>query len=133
MPSKFNILYRGEPGEAAEELENESGASVDELRLALINVLKRVALLEEEAVKKRRFVENAKCICTASPEAREAMSQTSNSSWEVDSKGPFPLMAMLDHRCPKHGEKAQPGVWGRHKEKELLVTYDQWLALKEEP
>lgn len=35
----------------------------------------------------------------------------------------------LDHRCPWHGEKAQPKLWGRHKEKVLTVTGKEWLSL----
>jgi hypothetical protein len=36
----------------------------------------------------------------------------------------------LDHRCPLHGEKAQPAVWGRHKELELFVAVRTWEILK---
>lgn len=36
---------------------------------------------------------------------------------------------LLDHRCPVHGEKAQPAVWGRHKDFELSVTFKQWESL----
>lgn len=36
---------------------------------------------------------------------------------------------LLDHRCPQHGEKAQPAVWGRHKDLELIVTIAQYEAL----
>lgn len=42
-----------------------------------------------------------------------------------------PVSALLDHRCPEHGEKAQPRVWGRHKELELEVTAWQWQTLRE--
>jgi hypothetical protein len=42
---------------------------------------------------------------------------------------PNQLEYVIDHRCPKHGEKAQPAVWGRHKELELVVTVDQYNAL----
>lgn len=39
------------------------------------------------------------------------------------------LNSRLDHRCPHHGEKAQPLLWGRHKTHELLVTPAQWDSL----
>lgn len=39
------------------------------------------------------------------------------------------MNSLLDHRCPLHGEKAQPALWGRHKELELLVTPAQWDSL----
>jgi hypothetical protein len=35
----------------------------------------------------------------------------------------------LDHRCIRHGEKAQVALWGRHKEKELRPTWKQWASL----
>jgi hypothetical protein len=40
------------------------------------------------------------------------------------------LNSVVDHRCPLHGEKAQPGVWGRHKELELVITPAEWDALR---
>lgn len=39
------------------------------------------------------------------------------------------LNSVLDHRCPSHGEKAQPALWGRHKDLELIVTPAQWESL----
>ena len=36
---------------------------------------------------------------------------------------------ILDHRCPEHGEVAQPALWGRYKTKELQVTREQWNSL----
>lgn len=69
------------------------------------------------------------CICPASPEARERGAILSGETWETASKSHFPVTALLDHRCPKHGEKAQPELWGRHKELELHVTYAQWKSL----
>lgn len=50
--SRFNTLYLGDPADAAEALED-TGArgntdrNVDELRVALINALKRIAALEK--------------------------------------------------------------------------------------
>lgn len=35
----------------------------------------------------------------------------------------------LDHRCPLHGEKAQPALWGRNKDKVLIVEPHEWLSL----
>lgn len=35
----------------------------------------------------------------------------------------------LDHRCPCHGEKAQPAVWGRHKDLTLAVSQTVWNSL----
>lgn len=43
--SRFNVLYRGEPDQAAELLED-SKATNDDLRAALTNALRRVAQLE---------------------------------------------------------------------------------------
>ena len=37
---------------------------------------------------------------------------------------------LLDHRCPLHGEKAEPAVWGRHTEMELLVAARTWRILR---
>ena len=45
MSSRFNELYRGEPGDAANQLED-TDASNAELRAALINALRRIAVLE---------------------------------------------------------------------------------------
>lgn len=39
------------------------------------------------------------------------------------------LNSILDHRCPLHGEKAQPALWGRHKDFELCVTPAEWDSL----
>lgn len=51
MSSRFNTIYLGEPGEAADALENFYGVSADEidtdeLRRGLINALRRIADLE---------------------------------------------------------------------------------------
>jgi hypothetical protein len=83
------------------------------------------------AVMLERFVAAAEgvsgtgvCVCKSSPEERQKHAERMG----------FTLAAMgmnmvLDHRCPHHGEKAQPALWGRHKEKELVVTPAQWLSL----
>jgi hypothetical protein len=69
------------------------------------------------------------CICKGSPEDREHMADMRGSTWATESRGSHPMVALLDHRCPKHGEKAQSALWGRHKELELVVTYAQWTSL----
>ena len=50
MSSRFNTLYLGEPSEAADALENvhEAGEDVPELRVALVNALRRIAVLERD-------------------------------------------------------------------------------------
>ncbi len=45
MTSRFNTLYLGSAEEAAEVLQEE--ATVDELRVALVNALNRIASLEQ--------------------------------------------------------------------------------------
>ena len=64
------------------------------------------------------------CICGVSPERLQATADRAGCT--MDSYG---STMILDHRCPHHGEKAQPAVWGRHKEKELIVTPSQWKSL----
>lgn len=67
------------------------------------------------------------CICPASPEHRlremERMGEALSTRYHRHND------AVLDHRCPKHGEKAQPAVWGRHKELQLGVTFKEWESL----
>lgn len=36
---------------------------------------------------------------------------------------------VFDHRCEKHGEKAQPALWGRNRTLELTVTQAVWDSL----
>lgn len=69
------------------------------------------------------------CICGASPQMREEWAAREGVTWEYQSKSRFPTSALLDHRCPWHGEKAQSALWGRHKDLELVVTYAQWSSL----
>jgi hypothetical protein len=67
------------------------------------------------------------CICKLNPEQVEAHAQRMCDAWPPkDERG---YNALLDHRCPVHGEKAQPKVWGRHTTLELIVTPRQWIAL----
>lgn len=49
MSSRFNELYRGQPGDAADQLEDEE-ASEQELRAALINALRRIERLEAQVL-----------------------------------------------------------------------------------
>lgn len=44
--SRFNELYRGAPGNAADQLEDE--ATEEELRAALINTLRRIERIESQ-------------------------------------------------------------------------------------
>lgn len=50
MSSKFNELYRGEPADAADQLEDQE-ASEQELRAALINALRRIDRLEQQVAR----------------------------------------------------------------------------------
>jgi hypothetical protein len=68
---------------------------------------------------------SGECICDQSP---ETLRKTCEERWFEPFEKTRANM-ILDHRCPKHGEKAQPALWGRHKEKTLSVTPAQWLSL----
>jgi len=57
---------------------------------------------------------NPICICKMSPDGHNAPNQE---------------QFLLEHRCPKHGEKAQPNVWGRHKELELYIDVRTYRIL----
>lgn len=70
------------------------------------------------------------CICPAGPEARKAMMQRMF-EWP-DQRFNKHNDNILDHRCLLHGERAQPAVWGRHKELQLTVTWLQWESLSVE-
>lgn len=51
--SRFNALYQGEPDDAADLLEiddRNDGCTADELRVALLNALRRIATLERKVV-----------------------------------------------------------------------------------
>lgn len=64
------------------------------------------------------------CICPQSPEQVRRMAALWHETFET-----VKLNILLDHRCPHHGEKAQPALWGRHKEKVLEVKAAEWLSL----
>jgi hypothetical protein len=71
---------------------------------------------------------NAKCICTVSPETFRLNCERMYLTPEASN-----MNLLLDHRCPHHGEKAQPKLWGRHKELELAVPWADWASLGIEP
>lgn len=78
-------------------------AAIDELVLAAVDDI----------------VGTGACICAMPP----------GNSVHNRARGLGPFNMLLDHRCALHGEKAQPQLWGRHKDLELLITPDQWDAL----
>jgi len=101
-----------------------------EQRLAHIEEMLDRAVQRIEALElPRGEAATGACMCRASPESVEADCARLLETWELRAKSQFPRNAFIDHRCPKHGEKAQPALWGRHKEKELQVTYAQWQSL----
>jgi hypothetical protein len=64
-----------------------------------------------------------KCgVCAVTPEQAKQMH-------EANPSDRFPVRMLLDHRCPIHGEKAQPNVWGRHKDMILKVSLGEWEVL----
>lgn len=96
---------------------------------AIAELTTRLDMIEVQLAKPIGKPGSGACICQASPEQREKDCVRQSSTWAVESKGRFPISAMLDHRCPQHGEKAQPLLWGRHRDKELHVTHAQWASL----
>jgi hypothetical protein len=78
----------------------------------------------------RKFVDacgtpgSGACVCQWSPEKARAHCAHLKETFEA-----YEGNLILDHRCDKHGEKAQPKLWGRNKTLELHVTSRQWLAL----
>ena len=64
------------------------------------------------------------CICGISPEHVAKQAERFQCNFALAG-----LNMILDHRCPHHGEKAQPAVWGRYKEKQLVVKPSEWLSL----
>ena len=89
----------------------------------------RIAELEKQMTQAMQVGYRAPgpCFCPASPAARQTHmermrewpDQRFNESWEL----------ILDHRCPEHGERAQPRVWGRHRELVLRVNFRVWESL----
>lgn len=65
-----------------------------------------------------------KCFCRVSPEYLQQRAEKLQCTLLA-----LDMNLIIDHRCPEHGEKAQPALWGRHTDKELVVTASQWLSL----
>lgn len=84
------------------------------------DILKRLSALEKPPGKPGTGV----CICQQSPDMLRRMAANWNEPIEKVNAN-----MLLDHRCAKHGEKAQPTLWGRHKELQLSVTWAQWESL----
>lgn len=87
----------------------------------LADIEKRLVALERAEGKKG----TGACICKASP----ALQWRSAFRMIEDPRASKHYPLMLDHRCAHHGEEAQPKLWGRMKDKELLVTWAQWDSL----
>lgn len=70
------------------------------------------------------------CICAASPDWQEQSAKRMGfDSWLDESKKGRAGEAQLDHRCPWHGEQAQPRLWGRNRTLVLSVSAKQWASL----
>lgn len=95
--------------------------TTDLAALDLIELTKRVAALERQAGQKGKGT----CICKVSPMYRWRDAHRTVEDPRISRHSDM----FLDHRCPHHGEAAQPALWGRHKEKELQVTWAQWDSL----
>lgn len=73
---------------------------------------------------------NGGCICTATPAWQEQSAKRMGfESWLDEAKKGRAGVAQLDHRCPEHGERAQPRLWGRHKTLVLEVSAKEWNSL----
>lgn len=97
--------------------------TTDLATLDLAELTKRVAALERQAGQKG----TGECICKGSPAWR--WRECYRTVEDPRGGGAKHCNLILDHRCPQHGEKAQPALWGRHKDKELLVTWAEWDSL----
>lgn len=62
------------------------------------------------------------CICSIPP--KYVLEHRAGLEWAKEH-----INLDLDHRCPRHGETAQPGLWGRHKELKLIVSWKEWESL----
>lgn len=67
------------------------------------------------------------CICLKSPEAAQRTMERML-EWP-DQRYRKSNDMFFDHRCPVHGDKAQPAVWGRHKDLGLTVSWAVWESL----
>ena len=83
------------------------------------NILTRLVTLENIFKKTIGEIGTGTCICKSAPDRNRYRNGTL-----VDD-----LNSNLDHRCPHHGETAQPAIWGRHKELTLYVTPAEWDSL----
>lgn len=83
------------------------------------NILKRLVTLENNFKKTVGEAGTGECVCKMPPDRNRY-----RNGCLVDN-----LENNLDHRCPHHGEKAQPALWGRHKELTLYVTATEWDSL----
>lgn len=73
---------------------------------------------------------SGKCICSFSPEKQEKWAKSQGyQGWVDRATKDAAGVATVDHRCPAHGEKAQPALWGRHKQLTLHVTAVEWDSL----
>lgn len=98
-------------------------AMSEKIDRAVLDLLcKRVAKLEASGVRG-----NGECICQISPEhsqrTMERMLEWPKQRFTKNND------MLFDHRCPAHGEKAQPAVWGRHKELHLSVSWRVWESV----
>jgi len=82
-------------------------------------LIHRVEILEAHGVRG-----TGACICRRNPKSLLADCER----W-MELPAITKSVMVFDHRCPEHGERAQPRLWGRHKEKELTVTWAQWDSL----
>lgn len=119
----INEIMHGDLDHAA-NLVSENDLDHIELRAAIARCMREIVALRPPGKPGL-----GSCICKMSPEDREKQCQLQGSSWEKDASSRFPSSALVNHRCPKHGEKAQPDLWGRHKELELVVSHKEWVSL----
>lgn len=111
--------------------------NIEDLDILVRSLATRVAALERANIELEALTLNLQaiasyvgtpgtgaCICDASPERIQAYAQRIQTNFDICG-----VDLNLDHRCPHHGEKAQPMLWGRHKDKKLTVTPAQWLSL----
>lgn len=96
---------------------------MDELDRAVTDLRKRVEALERA----QGTAGTGECICPISPEASQRTAERML-EWPYLRHNDSHDM-LFEHRCSVHGEKAQPAVWGRHKELTLSVPWEVWESL----
>lgn len=94
-------------------------AKKDDIFETIDSILQRIIKLEMTLNTSLGEAGTGTCICLMSPERNRYR----NGALVDD------LNSNLDHRCPHHGEKAQPALWGRTKELTLYVTPAEWDSL----